>query len=174
MGFIDETWRLSVGDRERIADKLGVKDERGRGQALREIEKAAQLYRSLLVEQEGRPRPAEVRPKVEQIADACFGLRNLLENLGADESAHDYIEESYEVVAGNLGPPYSSLGDLKQLVSFLGLAAGRFQARGRPRDEALGVFVNQLALIWERAHGKFPGRAYLISEVGPFREFVAA
>ena len=43
--------------------------------------------------------------------------------------------------------------------------------------EALGVFVNHLALIWEDSHGKWPGRTYDVytgKEGGRFRQFVDA
>jgi hypothetical protein len=73
--------------------------------------------------------------------------------------------------------------EIARLVAVIAEAACGFNAQGRPSQDTLGVLINQLALVWEEAHGRWPGRSYSgVSidgdkgggEGGPFPRFVAA
>ncbi len=157
--------------------------------ALYAVGRAVEEYRCLAADEAARPRPAQVKRQLDGVADAsrqaCETLHGLTEQLKRlNESAADALDEllqAQDPPANVMDFVRGSFQDAALELSWrcgnLAQAAGAFQAVGRPQKEALGIFVNQLALIWERVHGAWPGRTYstaLEMETGPFRNFVAA
>jgi hypothetical protein len=171
-GFlVDETWHFSKGDRKRITKSLGVRG-RLKNSVINDVESAAQLYRSEVHNEAKRPPPSESKGRLLALANQCSALAHSLDTL--DDSALEYLEEAHMEVAQR-NRHLVSLHELTRAPKRLWEAAACFQPQGRPRQEALGVFVNLLALIWERVHGTWPKRSYSpwkAKETGAFRDFV--
>ena len=169
--LIDETWRFSPEQEQRIKDALSVGGEAAE-RALPAILFAAQVYRTWKANERDKPSKGEVSRRLKDIAEKCSALKRNIAEL--DSSSLDYLQDRYYTVAV-IEPRRHVLWDnLIFALDSLGFAASP-DPRGRPPDEALGVFVNHLALIWEHSHGKWPKRsydAYKRRDAGRFNRFV--
>ena len=170
--LIDETWRFSPEQEQRIKDALGVGSNAAE-RPLAAVLGAAQLYRSWKASESNRPNKGEVSRRLKDIAEKCSVLKHSIAEL--DSSSLDYLQERYDTVAVLKPIRHVLWSELILALGCLWSAAWSFDPRGRPPDEAMGVFVNLLALIWEDTHGKWPKRAYDAykrRDAGRFHRFV--
>ena len=173
-GWIDKTWQFPQKDKERILDSLDINGPRAQ-EALTEILSAARLYRSSRANERDQPSKVVTKRKLREISQKCDALVRCLDSL--DKSSRDRLEENFGSARPIESTSYALLSDLEREVERLSSAAQLFEQGGRPAKEALGILVNQLALIWEGAHGRWPRRSYYTHksrESGPFRRFVMA
>lgn len=163
--WIDERWRFTAEQRQRVQTALGL-DAHPFRKILPRLIDAAQLYRAYAENEGTRPTPSRAGPQLARVSDTASALEEALTRL--DDSAHEHLEERF---AGRV-----DLLAFRRQLAALASAAGSFDGRGRPRKDALGIFVNQLALVWESVHD-WPRRSVREptgKEAGPFRRFVEA
>ena len=173
-GWIDDTWQFSKENENCILESLGISGPEAK-RTLNAVLRSAQLYRSCKASEQEQPSKSETHRTLREIAKRCDALRLNINRLA--EQSRDYLEENYHSHTSSKNSKHIPLGDLIRALDRLSVAARSFEPRGRPPKDALGMFVNQLALIWERAHGKWPKRSYFTHksrESGPFRRFVSA
>jgi hypothetical protein len=166
--FIDETWRFSPEQARAIEASSGLSPQSFE-RVLAELTGIAQDHRAFVQNECSRPAPKASRPQLDKVAAAAEALSEAIRAL--DASAREHLEDPMD------DPLCLDLRRFEEQVSAWGARAGAFDGRGRPREEALGILVNRLALLWESGHGKWPTRSvdYLTgSERGGFGQFVQA
>ncbi len=173
-GWVDETWRFSKEEENRILDALGIPRPKAKP-ALNAVLESSRLYLSFKASERQQASKSEIHLTLREIAERCDALRLSIHNL--DEQSRDYLEEDFDSHISPKNSKHIMLNDLLCALDRLSVKARFFEPRGRPPEDALGVFGNQLAIIWERAHEKWPTRtydAYKEKETGPFRRFIEA
>lgn len=172
--LINETRKIPERDRRRIERSLHRRLCKGVDLAavLAEIESAIQNYSAEIKAEQQRQKPSEIKRQLSRVAKSAATfpqgaaeLSAALQNLGPDAS--EALEQHWQRRA----KPYLSLNEihnriytfeetdeLRESVRQLQSAVLDFQPRHRPRQDAAGVLINILALIYESATGKWPGR----------------
>lgn len=155
--MIDTSRKLNEDQRKRIMRTLRLSAGIDPGIVLNEIEFATQNYWSTAKEDSKMQRPAEIARELSGVAKCATKLLAALDSLGED--AEEKLEQLL-MFKHIRGTPYVSFANLDPTIRRLLAAAQSFQPKGRPREDAMGVYVIMLASIHEDATGVWPKCIY--------------